>query len=153
MALSTQASIIVKRKVAAFLRNCGGGLGLINKGFWMGLNQDGIEVDMQLVPFGNLTGDTVVADAACKVYAVYLKKQATATDAYFKMVNHATTAAGTTFELALGLPGSGDECMLLFPKGIAYGTGITLVSSTTDAGGTDSTSGDGPDGFVLIGPA
>ncbi len=153
MALSTQSIHLVKAKAAAFLRNCGGGIGLINKGFWMGLNQDGIQVNLELKPFGNLTGDTVIADVACKVYAIYLKKQANGTDAYFKAVNHATVAAGSTFELSLGLPNSGDEVLLLFPKGIAFSTGITIVSSTTDAGITDSTSGDGPGGFFIIGAA
>lgn len=107
--------------------------------------------DLQFVAFANLTGDTVVADAACQLYAIFAKKQATATDAFLKAVDHATTAAGTTFFLCVELAEASEQVLLIFPGGIPQASGITLVSSTTDTGGTDSTSGDGPDGFCIIG--
>lgn len=151
MALSTQAQVLVKKKAANFLRNCSGSVGLLAKAFWMGLNQDNVQADLQIVAFGNLTGDTVVADAACKIYAIYLKKQNTATDCFFKLVDHATTAAGTTFAICQEFKIANDEAFLVYPAGITMSNGATLVSSTTDTGGTDSTSGDGPNGFVIIG--
>jgi len=154
MALSTQTQQIALRKASQFIRaKANGAMDLLWKGFTMGLNQENITGDLEFKAFGDLTGDSVIANVACKVYAIYLKKQATGTDAYFKAVNHATVAAGTTFEICVGLPGSGDEVLLCFPKGIAFGTGVTLVSSTTDVGGSDTSTGDGPDGFFVIGAA
>ncbi len=152
MAISTQANQIALRKAANFMRaNANGANDMIFKGFKMGLNQSNVTDDLQFVSFANLTGDTVIADAASQIYAIFLKKQATATDAYFKVVNHATVAAGSTFHICIALLESGDQCLLLFPNGLPMATGITLCSSTTDTGTTDSTSGDGPDGFFLIG--
>jgi hypothetical protein len=43
------------------------------------------------------------------------------------------------------------KCALVFPKGRLQTTGLTIASQTTAAGNTDSTSGDGPNGFFLIG--
>ena len=48
------------------------------------------------------------------------------------------------------LNASGEEFLLTYPDGWAQGTGFSCSSQTTSAGDTDSTSGDGPDGFVLI---
>lgn len=107
--------------------------------------------NLQFVAFSDLTGDTVIADAACQVYAIFAKKRATATDAFMKAVDHATTAAGSTFFLCLELAEASEQVLLIFPGGIPQSAGMTMVSSTTDAGTTDSTSGDGPDGFVILG--
>lgn len=150
MALSTQANQLVKAKAGKALRNAGSAIQLLNKAFWMGLNQEGTTKDLQIVQASNVTSQTVIADTACRLVAVYAKKQATATAAFLKAVNHATTAAGSTFNLCIDLPASGDEVLLTFPKGLAFSNGITICSSTTDAGTTNSTSGDGPDVFFII---
>jgi hypothetical protein len=42
------------------------------------------------VAFSDLQGDTVIAAEACTFYGAYGKKQATATDAYFKTADHAS---------------------------------------------------------------
>lgn len=109
---------------------------------------------LQFVPISNLIGDTVVADAACTIYAIYLKKQATSTSAFVKANDSATTAGGAngaamtdTFELNA----SGLERVSIEPGGRAMGSGITIASETTGAGGTDTTTGDGPNGFVILG--
>jgi hypothetical protein len=106
---------------------------------------------LQFVAFADLTGDTVIADVATQVYGIFAKKRATATDAFFKAVDHATTAAGTTFYLCLELAEASEQVALIFPSGLPQASGTTIVSSTTDTGATDSTSGDGPDGFFIIG--
>jgi hypothetical protein len=110
-------------------------------------------IQLQFVAFSDLTGDTVIADAACQLYAIVAKKQATATDAFLKAVDHATTAAGSTFFLCVELADSAEQIALVFPNGIPQSAGITLVSSTTDTGTTDTTTGDGPNGFCIIGAA
>lgn len=154
MAISTEGIVNAKRKAYSYLSSGTKGnpfaLAQIEQLFKY-LAGHGANPDLQFVPFSNLTGDTVIADAASKIYAIFVKKQNTGTDAYFKAVNHASTAAGTTFEICIGLNLGNDVAVLIFPRGLVMGTGITLVSSTTDVGNTDSSSGDGPDGFFLIG--
>jgi hypothetical protein len=107
--------------------------------------------DLQFVAISDLTDATVIADAASQVYAIYLKKQATATDAFAKFVNHASAGDGSDFLICLPLLESEDEAVLVFSKGMPFGTGIVATSSTTDVGTTDTTSGDGPNGFVILG--
>lgn len=110
--------------------------------------------DLQFVAFSDLTGDTTIADVACTFYGAYAKKQATATDAYFKTADHATVcgaANGASMQDSIYMPDSAGECTLIFPKGRLQVTGITIASQTTAAGNTDSTTGDGPNGFFIIG--
>ncbi len=159
MAISTQDINLVKRKVFAFLEN-GTTRGRGNvfareqfKALFSYFSQHGSNPNLQFVTFADLTGDTVIADAAHKLYAVFVKKQNTGTDAFVKGVDHATVAAGTTFAFCIELNLGNDVACLIFPAGLAMATGLTLVSSTTDTGGTDSTSGDGPNGFILLGDA
>lgn len=114
----------------------------------------GFNKDLQFVAFSDLQGDTVIADVACTFFYAFAKKQATATDAYFKTADHATVcgaANGASMQDSIYMPDSSGECALVFPKGRLQTTGITIASQTTAAGNTDSTSGDGPNGFFIIG--
>jgi poly-gamma-glutamate capsule biosynthesis protein CapA/YwtB (metallophosphatase superfamily) len=107
---------------------------------------------LQFGAISDLTDAAVVADAACQIYAIYLKKQATATDAYAKFVNHASAGDGSTHALSIALFESGDEVLLVFPTGMPMSAGIVATSTTTGAAGTtDTTTGDGPNGFVVFG--
>ena len=126
------------------------------KAFFSYHAQHNKNVDLDFIAFANLTADTAVADAACKVYFIYLKKQATATAAYFKINDHATVAGGASgadMTSCVEMASSGDEVVLVYPGGLAHGTGVAIASQTTPAGNTDSTSGDGPNGFIIIGAA
>lgn len=107
--------------------------------------------DLEVKEFDDLTADSVIANAACKVYAIILKKQPTATGCFVKGADHASDAGSTASDLVQELNASGQEAILVYPKGWAQGTGFTVTSHTTADGSTDSTSGDGPDGFVIIG--
>ena len=110
--------------------------------------------NLQFVAMADITGDTAIADVACHLYGVYVKKQATATDAYFKINDSATTAGGAnggSMTDCVWLPDSGDENVFIFNKGRAHANGIAVASQTTAAGNTDNTSGDGPNGFVILG--
>lgn len=107
--------------------------------------------DLQFVAISDLTADAVIADAACQVYGIYLKKQATATAAVFKASDHATATSATAPEISLELNEASAEQVLIFLNGYAQGTGLTVGSDTTPDGSTSTTSGDGPNGFVLLG--
>lgn len=156
MALSTQDILLVKRKVFNYLK--GGTRGdvfafqAIDQLFRY-FSQHGANPDLQAVFFSDLSADTVIADAACKVYAIYLKKQNTATGAFFKARDHASATSGTADDMVRELNAAGERVVMIDPLGWAQGTGFTVASDTTADGTTSTTSGDGPDGFVIIGAA
>ena len=158
MALTLVDQVVAKQQARSFqngaVANAKPGVWLFLKAFWMWQGQHNPDRQFEFRPFSNLTGDTAVADAACKLYFVYLFKQDTATDAYFKIADHATVAAGDDHVDEVRLTVGKDEAILVFWDGQAMATGVTLVSSTAgDDGTTDSTSGDGPHGFVILGAA
>lgn len=121
------------------------------------LSQVGGNKNLQFVAIADLTADVVVSDVAGKVYGVYLKKQATATAAYYKVFNDAATDSSAEDALiALALTASGERQVLTIPAGKSFSAGVVHGSYTAMAGAagtTASTTGDGPDGFVIIGAA
>jgi len=111
-------------------------------------------INLQFVAISNLTIDAVIADVACTFYGVYFKKQNTATAAYAKLNDSATAAGGASGAAmtdTVELNAAKLEASLLEPTGRAMASGIAAASETTGAGGTDTTTGDGPNGFVILG--
>jgi hypothetical protein len=111
--------------------------------------------DLQLVPITGLrSADLVVADVACKLYAVFLQKPAASTtNAWFKGSNHASTAAanGELVIFLQGTGGGGRQYCPVFHDGLLFGTGLTVAAHTTNNGNTDSNIADAPTGFAIIG--
>ncbi len=111
---------------------------------------------LQFLTFSDVTTDapTAVISGGCTLYAVYAKKQNTATDAFLKLNDSATLAGGAaginTTNLIPLLVGN-DEAMSFYQPGQIFATGITVASETTAAGGADTVTGDGPNGFLIIG--
>lgn len=100
--------------------------------------------------------DVVVADVACKLYAILLvKPAASTTDAWVKGSNHASTAAanGDVVVLMVGTGGGGQAHCVTFNDGLKLSTGLTMASHTTVNGSTDSAAADACVGFALIGAA
>ena len=157
MALTTIDQNLVKQKSLNSIRHAGGSAVLALKAFWMGRNQDGLNGKLYFLSFADLQGHAVVSDAAAKVHFVYLKKQATATDAYYKIfANTADDATAADAVLGMPLTGSGDEQVFSSVKGADCAGGVVHSSWTTFLGynaTTNSTSGDGPDGFIILGDA
>lgn len=111
---------------------------------------------LQFVPFSDVTVDQVTAinSGGGTLYAAYAKKQNTATDAFLKINDSATVsggAAGINTTVLLPLLVGGDEVMSAFYPGAIFATGFVVAAETTAAGGTDTTAGDGPNGFLIIG--
>ena len=105
-----------------------------------------VTTDAQVVPEVSASGATI--------YACYAKKQNTATDAYFKFNDSATVAgggSGANVKVTVPLLVGNDEVLLIFQPGLIFATGIIVASETTAAGGSDTTTGDGPNGFFIIG--
>ena len=111
---------------------------------------------LDIVAFANLTTYVAPADAAATLYAAFVKKQNTSTAATFKINDSATAAGGASganMTDAIELTAANKDALLIWPDGKAHGTGIAVASETNGAGGTNSTSGDGPNGFVIFGAA
>jgi hypothetical protein len=158
MALSTESILNVKRKVLNYLNSGTKGDPFAAAQFealFRYLAQHGANPDLQFVPFSNLGADAVVADAACKVYGIYLKKQNTATDAFYKIFDDAATdSSAEDAILAIGLLLGRQREVKINPDGTPLAAGLVHGSYTAIAGAagtTASTSGDGPDGFVIFG--
>lgn len=111
--------------------------------------------DLQFVPFALANAaDTVIADAAGKLYAlVAIKPAASTTNAWIKGSNHATVAAaaGDVVIPMIGTGGGGKAQMLCFPDGLPLGTGLTIQSHTAVNGNTASADADCSTGFAIIG--
>jgi hypothetical protein len=105
---------------------------------------------LQTVEFAALTGtSTVIANVACHLYAIVLKKTTT-TAAYFKGSDNATTASSSAPEVSLR-QNTAETDLLFFPYGLAMANGFSIASNTTGGGSTGSAAGDGAAGAVLLG--
>jgi len=113
--------------------------------------------DLAFLPFDSLVIDdaagSVLADAATIVYAVYAKKRNTATDSYLVLFDDATddTGGATDARVSIILQDGNDEVFLTYPNGLDMATGVVAKAYTDYDGTTDSTAGDAPDGFVIVG--
>ncbi len=110
------------------------------------------EIHLQMIRIGDTTGDVNPLDGVLRLYALYLKKQNTATDAYFKLWDDAANG-DTASEQRLLLPSfeALKETILFFPDGTPLALGIAYASETSADGDTGSTTGDSPIGFMLVG--
>lgn len=112
--------------------------------------------DLQLVAVNHAGADIVIADVACKLYALYQKKPSASTvDAWIKISDHATVAAanGDVVMLMIGTGGGGQEHCMIWPDGLKLGTGATTASHTTVNGNTDSSAADRCTGWAIVGAA
>lgn len=120
--------------------------------------------DLQYIPFVSVTiddaGGQVLADAACTLYVVYGRKgtldqrtAGTATDSYLAIFDDATddAGAGTDGRLTLPFLVASESCIWASQDGVIMGTGVVAKAYTDFDGTTDSTAGDAPNGFVIIG--
>lgn len=150
MALATQSIVLAKRR--AFHYTFKPSIQLLLQALFSYLNQFKGGPNLQVVPFDNLTGtDVVAADVACKVYAIWLKKETT-TAASFKGDDSAT-AVDSDVPKVLLRQNAVEEDLLVFPNGLPMATGFAMISDTTPNGSTGSSAGDGATGFVILGAA
>ena len=157
MAISTQAAVKAKRAAFNLLAH----LGFSSTArealsqLFQELAQKKGNPDLQVVVFDLQTSaasDAVIADAACTVYGIFAKKSSTATGAFLKGSDSASASSSTAPEWSAELNAANQEAFALFGKdGTAQGSGWTLGADTTASGSTNSTAGDGPKGFVIIG--
>lgn len=152
MALSLEEANLTKQRARAETRHPKIQAAL--KALFSYLSQHKGNPKLQFVAFATLSsasaGLQIVADAACRVVAVYVKKPAgSTTAAWLKLSDHATAVSTAAPELSLTLP-TNDEIILTFPDGLAMANGAIVGSYTAGDGQTGSSAADRPSGFVII---
>jgi len=124
------------------------------RSLWQHMQQLG-NLDLQFVSWGATNAaDKVVADVACKLYALFLAKPSASTvDAWFKGSNHATVTAanGDVTVFFVGTSGGGRQYCPVFHDGLPLGTGLTVQTHTTVNGNTKSNAADSVTGFAIVG--
>lgn len=97
------------------------------------------------------TASQVIADAPCKLYALWLKKSGS-TATFFKVTNHASTATTDgTQDFGYKMTTASEENAWCFPTGHAFSTGIVVTEDTTATGSTLTLAANRIDGFAIIG--
>ncbi len=151
MAVTTQDAVLAWRRVANALLSFKPSTQFQLEAFKHWLAQQGGNPDLKFMPFDTLSStEVVVADAACKLYVLVLKK-VTATASYSKLTDNATTSSDDSSDLVV-LQNAIDETVLVWPKGLALANGATMQGNTTASGGTGS-GANGAKGFALLGAA
>jgi len=155
--LSTEVQLLSKQRVGNALAalNASPQARAAFREFFKWLDGHKKDVKLQVISISNLTVDVNPLDGVLKVYAVYVKKQATATDAYYKLFDDATDdTTADDAKVALPLLVANDEQIFLSKKGLDLADGLVHGSYTAFTGyngTTATTTGDGPNGFVLVG--
>lgn len=108
-------------------------------------------IQFQVVSISGMdSADKVIADVACKLYLIVVQKPSgSSTNAWFKLSDHASTAAAAA-DAALKLTDTNWH-MIFNGEGMPYGTGITAGSHTTVNGNTKSAAADAPLGLAIVG--
>jgi hypothetical protein len=153
MALTLESAVRVKQRTLAETRKPK--VQAILKAFWSYHDQHKRDPDLQFVPFVTLgsAADVVIADAACKVYLIFIVSPAASSTATFvKGTDSATTGSDTASELVQKVAGAATEILAYF-DGFSMASGFVLEAHTTADGGTGSSAADRANGWVVIGAA
>jgi hypothetical protein len=157
MAISTVSAIKAKRQAFSLIQTLGlsSSASQLLSTLLQELSQKKGNPDLQVVVFDLQTSaasDAVIADAACTIYGIFGKKSGTATGAWIKGSDHATTSSSTASEWMVELNAASKEFVGTFGvAGSPQTAGWTFGADTTASGSTNSTAGDGPKGFVILG--
>ena len=142
MALSTQSAFKAKRRAFNALKNlnfASSSLEQLLSAFFQEVSQKKGNPDLQVVEFdAQSTTDAVIADAACKLYAVIGKAGSSAADV--RWADHASSANTPTTTLAIG---ASEHFVYIFPGGKAMANGLTF----------DESGASGSKGVFIIGAA
>lgn len=157
MALTTESAGRVRQKTNAITRNAGVFYALKALFLHLASNKGNPDLFYKNIDGtysasdGGANASQVLVDAACTLYAVYLKK-AGSTAVYFKATNHASTATTDgTEDLSYKITTLAEEDLFLFPSGRAFATGLTVTENTTATGSTLTLAANRLDGFVIVG--
>jgi hypothetical protein len=156
MAFSGESAVKTRQRAYEITRSPG--IFYILKAFFLHMAANKGNPDLQFLTYvaedALGASGSVLLSGACRVYVLYGKKTATAEDAYMELFDDATND-GTIGDQRVGLPflEASEENIFVSPAGVSFATGVVAKLYTTLAGTTDTTSGAGVNGFVIIGSA
>ena len=164
MSLSLQNANLVRQKTYMFERNPGVFYELKALFLHLAANRGNPQLQIvnvdgtSLASDGGATTPQVVANVACNMYAIYLKKFGS-TQTWFKLNDSATTVTGNgtdTMTIALNTTDqAGDtskfEYLWTYPMGYTFANGISITEQTTATGTTQTLKANRADGFIIIG--
>jgi len=150
MALSLSDANLVRQRAYAETRKAKVQAAL--KSFFSYWAQHKGNADLQIVFFSALADtDTVIADAACKVHALFVASPSDASNASFvKMTDHASASSDADPTWCNKVAAGATELLMSY-DGLAAANGITMQGNTTASGGTGTAAGDATSGFVIVG--
>jgi hypothetical protein len=99
---------------------------------------------------GGASANQVLADTACTLYGVYLKKVGTVETIFKASANATTAATDGTQKYAFSKAAAGDLAVV-YPTGDAVASGLTVTENTARTTGTLTLVANRFDGFVVIG--
>lgn len=155
MAVSTQDPVLAWRRVRNALHSFKPSTQLALMAFKSWLAQQGGNPDLQFSSFGALSASETVlitGGGTGKLFALVLKKAATATVTFSKLTDHASASSDAASDIRVPQNVASDEAVLLFAKGYALANGAVMQGNTTADGGASS-GADAASGFALIGAA
>lgn len=123
------------------------------KAFFLNWAQKG-NADLKYIPFSeadaDVSGGTVLADAACRVYFVYTRKENSTTDNWTKLYDDSTDDS-TDGDAMLSIPvlEALADAFFVSSPGIPFATGVVVTQHTTQVGSTDGSNG--ASGFIIVG--
>lgn len=162
MAVTVENANLVRQQVKSALMNAHPVAQAAFEALQRYLATQGGNPDLQFLPFSDAQVTTATGyspvGAACKVYGVYFRKSGTsgtgtATDSWLTLANDASNVTDATKFVALMTSADDDEVFATYPRGMAFGTDLTISGETSAQDGTESTAGDSGNGFVIIGAA
>lgn len=112
------------------------------------------QAQFQIVFFEGLSdAETVIADAACKIYATYMRVPSTSVAAtYVKQTDHATLGSDNASQFRFEIGGNGaQEEIVIYHRGAPMATGVVMQGNTAPETGVASAAVDRASGFVIIG--
>lgn len=157
MALSLQADPLVWQKVEIAMMDANPATVAAFKALKAYSNQKK-HPTLQFVPFTevqcDVAGGTAVVDAAHHLYAVYLKKENSATDNLFLVYDDATDDTTDAHAVAaMSVLEANAESYMIYPNGLPMATGAVVTQYTSASGIGKADGSTGGSGFLIIGAA
>jgi len=155
MALTLEAANLVAQK-AKLSNPRSAKLQLFLKTLLSYISQHKGNPNLQFVNFTQLTSaSTVIADAACKLYAIYVSRPSSTTQsAFVKLTNDETTAqhAGDQDFTFLAPAAMAVNDLFTWPDGLTLSAGLAITSDTSaSTSSVESTTVSRPSGWCIIG--
>jgi hypothetical protein len=155
MAVTTENANLVWQKAKAALADASPAIQGAFADLKMYLSTQGRNPDLQFIPYSEAqaiaNNGTDLTGGAGTLYGFYVKAvRTTGTTSAFVSLHASADQTGEVLT-SERLKATGQKVGMVWPTGKAFVTGLCVSSATTIGGTTESTTPDGPTGFVIVG--